>query len=110
MPHRAVIDGCGACDVSHRGRLVAQENVRDLRARTVGATRVRSPDAEQLAAALERDGIEASLDGDRLSTSAPTSRVGELAAANGIVLHELTAEAPSLEEAFLELTAGERGL
>ena len=96
--------------IIHRGRLVAQENVRDLRARTVGATRVRSPDAEQLAAALERDGIEASLDGDRLSTSAPTSRVGELAAANGIVLHELTAEAPSLEEAFLELTAGERGL
>ena len=96
--------------IIHRGRLVAQENVRDLRARTVGATRVRSPDAEQLAAALERDGIEASRDGDRLSTSAPTSRVGELAAANGIVLHELTAEAPSLEEAFLELTAGERGL
>ena len=28
----------------------------------------------------------------------------------GIVLHELTAEAPSLEQAFLELTAGETGL
>jgi hypothetical protein len=33
-----------------------------------------------------------------------------VAAANGIVLHELTAESPSLEEAFLELTAGETGL
>jgi ABC-2 type transport system ATP-binding protein len=34
-------------------------------------------------------------------------RVGELAAANQIVLHELAAERATLEEAFLELTAGE---
>ena len=34
-------------------------------------------------------------------------RVGELAAANNIVLHELAAEKATLEEAFLELTAGE---
>jgi ABC-2 type transport system ATP-binding protein len=34
-------------------------------------------------------------------------RVGELAAANGIVLHELAAEKATLEEAFLELTGGE---
>jgi hypothetical protein len=31
--------------------------------------------------------------------------VGEIAAASGIVLHELVAEAGTLEEAFLELTA-----
>jgi ABC-2 type transport system ATP-binding protein len=36
-----------------------------------------------------------------------TERIGELAAANGIVLHELTAEKSTLEEAFLELTAHE---
>jgi ABC-2 type transport system ATP-binding protein len=96
--------------IIHRGRLVAHENVGDLRARTVGATRVRSPEAARLGAALEREGIDVSLDGDRLSTSAPAPRVGEIAAATGIVLHELTAEAPSLEEAFLELTAGETGL
>ena len=32
-------------------------------------------------------------------------RVGEVAAANGIVLHQLSDIAPSLEEAFMELTA-----
>ena len=73
------------------------------------ATRVRSPDAGGLREALARVGIDAQADGDRLSTSAPAERVGEVAAANGIVLHELMVEAPSLEEAFLELTAGETG-
>ena len=34
-------------------------------------------------------------------------RVGELAAANGIVLYELTVESATLEEVFLELTGGE---
>jgi ABC-2 type transport system ATP-binding protein len=38
--------------------------------------------------------------------AAPSAQVGELAAANGIVLHELAPEASTLEEAFLELTAG----
>jgi ABC-2 type transport system ATP-binding protein len=96
--------------IIHRGRLVAHENVVELRAKAVGATRVRSPDADGLRQALAREGIDAQADGDRVSTSAPAARVGEIAAANGIVLHELTAEAPSLEEAFLELTSGETGL
>ena len=34
-------------------------------------------------------------------------RVGEIAAANGIVLHELGVERATLEEVFLELTGGE---
>jgi ABC-2 type transport system ATP-binding protein len=95
--------------IIHRGKLVAHESVADLTARTAGATRVRSPDAERLRAALSRVGIEARGDGDRLSTGASAERVGEVAAANGIVLHELTADQTSLEEAFLELTAGETG-
>ncbi|MBO0821506.1 MAG: ATP-binding cassette domain-containing protein [Nocardiopsaceae bacterium] len=33
-------------------------------------------------------------------------RIGELAASAGLVLHELTPRLPSLEEAFMELTAG----
>ena len=96
--------------IIHRGRLVAHQTVADLRARAVGATRIRSPDAARLREALRRAGIDAEGEGDRLSTSAPAERVGEVAAADGIVLHELTADAPSLEEAFLELTAGESGL
>ena len=96
--------------IIHRGRLVAHQSVADLRARAVGATRVRSPDAARLREALGRAGIDAQGEGDLLSTSAPAERVGEVAAADGIVLHELTADTASLEEAFLELTAGETGL
>ena len=44
---------------------------------------------------------------DTLGVDAPPERIGEIAAANGIVLHELRAEESSLEEVFLELTGGE---
>ena len=40
-----------------------------------------------------------------LAAQAAPELVGELAAEAGIPLHELVAEAGSLEEAFLELTA-----
>jgi ABC-2 type transport system ATP-binding protein len=94
--------------IIHRGRLVAHETVAELTARVAGAgaTRVRSPQAARLRELLEREGIESSGDGDRLVTAAPAERVGELAAANGVVLHELASDSASLEEAFLELTAG----
>ena len=95
--------------IVHHGKLVAQESVAELRARAVGATLARSPQAERLAGALARAGIDASPDGDLLVTSAPPERVGEVAAAQGIVLHELTRQSASLEEVFLELT-GEGGI
>jgi ABC-2 type transport system ATP-binding protein len=66
---------------------------------------VRSPRADALREALSREGVEATREGDVLRTAASAERVGEVAAANGIVLHELTTEAATLEEAFLELTA-----
>jgi len=91
--------------IIHRGKLVAQQTVDELTAGAAGATRVRSPQAAALRDALRRAGIESSIEGDRLQTAVPPERVGEVAAANGIVLHELTAEATTLEEAFLELTA-----
>jgi ABC-2 type transport system ATP-binding protein len=94
--------------IIHRGRLVAQEPLGELTARTVGATVVRTPDAERLEAELRRAGIEASAVGDgELRVAAPAPRVGELAAASGVVLHELRPQGASLEEVFLELTAGE---
>jgi ABC-2 type transport system ATP-binding protein len=34
-------------------------------------------------------------------------QIGEAAAANGLVLHELSPQQASLEEAFMELTRGE---
>jgi ABC-2 type transport system ATP-binding protein len=46
-------------------------------------------------------------DGALVVNDATAERVGELAAKHGIVLHELVTERATLEEAFLELTAGE---
>ena len=43
----------------------------------------------------------------RCSRALPPERIGELAAANGVVLHELSVERATLEEVFLELTGGE---
>jgi ABC-2 type transport system ATP-binding protein len=42
-----------------------------------------------------------------LVADVPPERIGELAAANGVALHELTVELATLEEVFLELTGGE---
>ena len=91
-----------------RGRLVAHAPVETLTARAGGRTRVRSPQADALREALAADGIEGSpLEDGALAVSAPPERVGELAAANGIVLHELRTESSSLEEIFLQLTGGD---
>jgi ABC-2 type transport system ATP-binding protein len=94
--------------IIHRGRLVAHQAVEDLIARVAGATRVRSPRSAELRSLLEAEGIAVEPAGESvLAVHAPTERIGELAAANGIALHELVAESGTLEEAFIELTAGE---
>jgi ABC-2 type transport system ATP-binding protein len=94
--------------IIHRGRLVRQAAMAEVEAMAAGAARVRSPDADRLAVLLIQAGLDAHSIGDgALSVPAPTERVGEIAAANGIVLHELTTERATLEEVFFELTGGE---
>jgi len=98
--------------IIHRGKLIQQAAMADVEAMAAKATTVRSPDAPRLATLLVADGVDATVVADdRLSVHSSTERVGEVAAAHGIVLHELTAERASLEEVFLELTGepGERG-
>jgi ABC-2 type transport system ATP-binding protein len=99
--------------IIHRGRLVRHAAMSEVEAMTAGATRVRSPEAERLAALLLDEHVDVRAAGDgQLSVSGPPERVGEIAAANGVVLHELTVERATLEEVFLELTGedpGERG-
>jgi ABC-2 type transport system ATP-binding protein len=93
--------------IIHRGRLVAHEPLAALTARATGGTVVRSPDAERLRARLAEAGLEAvEVDGE-LRVGAPAERVGEIAAAAGVVLHELRPQTATLEEVFLELTGGE---
>jgi ABC-2 type transport system ATP-binding protein len=88
-----------------RGKLVRESRLDELTAGIGGAVRVRSPEAGRLREALERDGITATEASGALFAQGTTSeRVGEIAAAAGIVLHELRLEQSSLEEVFLELT------
>ena len=93
--------------IIHHGKFVVQASTAELVARAAGGIRARSPQADQLRAALEEAGVKvASSEGDLLTIAdATTAQVGEIAAAKGIVLHELVAESSSLEEAFLDLTS-----
>ena len=72
---------------------------------------VRSPQADALSGLITAEGgvvtqrtDGAEPDGLRV-TGLAAPRIGEIAAAGGIVLHELTPQLASLEEAFMELTA-----
>ena len=69
---------------------------------------MRTPEAERLRALLAAESVTLSEaeDGALLAGVRP-ERIGEIAAANGIVLHELSVERATLEEVFLELTGGE---
>ena len=98
--------------IIHRGKLVRHVAMGDVEEMAAGGTTVRSPDAERLASLLVAVNLDVREIGDgRLSVAAPSEQIGEIAAANGVVLHELTAERATLEEVFLELTGdpGERG-
>ena len=91
-----------------RGRILADMPVQQL---VDGASRhvvrVRTPQAADLADALRREGGDVSPtdDGALEVTGIAAARVGEVAAGGGVVLHELTPVASTLEEAYLELTA-----
>ena len=93
--------------VIHRGRLVDEGPVARLTAG--GHVVVRSPRPAELLAALGAAGLGVSANGDVLVVDADDpARVGDIAFAAGVPLHELTTRATSLEEAFLALTSDER--
>ncbi|WP_372495148.1 ABC transporter ATP-binding protein [Micromonospora phytophila] len=91
-----------------RGRLIAEQSLADLAARsTRTSVVVRTPDPAGLAAVLTAEGaaVRPEDDGSLAVTGLTAARVGDLAFAHRIPLHELTARTASLEEAFMELTA-----
>ena len=93
-----------------RGRILTSGPVDEVIASvTSDVVRVTSPAAASLARALQGAGIAVDLkDATTLTTTeAPAARIGEIAAANGVVLHELTTIHASLEDAYLELTGNE---
>ncbi len=93
--------------IINRGRLVVESPLDELTARVGGSVRVRTPKPAELGQALLAQQIESRSTGDGLVFVRGTTsdRVGEVAFAAGVPLHELVAEASSLEEVFLELTS-----
>lgn len=91
-----------------KGRFVTHKPVADLTA-THGAS-VRSPELQRLQAALQGSEAAIAVDGDRLRVEGMSAAsIGEIAAREGVVLHELVPTSASLEDVFLSLTAEEGG-
>jgi ABC-2 type transport system ATP-binding protein len=92
--------------VISRGELRASGPLEDVIGAAGGATRVRAPEAAELAAALDAAGIEYSQDraGALLAPDASGERIGAIANEHRIALSELTPVSRSLEEVFFELT------
>jgi len=91
-----------------RGRLIADTTVQEVvrQASEGAAVHVRTPQPEALRDALAgADVAMRSSEHDVLEiTGVPSARIGEVAAARGIVLHELTPQKASLEDAYMRLT------
>ena len=90
-----------------RGRLIADTAMDEFIARYAeNMVLVRSPQADKLSESLRGLGaiVTSQPDGALLVNKTEAAAIGELAAANGIVLHELSPQRGSLEEAFMELT------
>src|SRR5690348_7810242 len=90
-----------------RGKLIADTSVDEFVRLASGAVvRVRSPQATRLRELVLGPNVTVTSDEPTVLeiSGTTTEQVGEIAAANGIVLHELMLEQASLEEAFMELT------
>jgi ABC-2 type transport system ATP-binding protein len=91
-----------------RGRLIADTSVDDVVAQaSLGAgVRVRTPQASQLAAAMTGPDVAIQSPEPGLLTvhGLTSGQIGQLAARDGVVLHELTPQRATLEEAFMALT------
>lgn len=95
-----------------QGRLVQQGTVAEFAdVHSDSWVRVKSPDLARLVDVVQSaGGVASPMDPDQplggaLVREITVERVGEIAASNGIVLHELAMERSSLEDAFLRATA-----
>jgi ABC-2 type transport system ATP-binding protein len=93
-----------------RGKLIADVSVEEFVSRaSAKVVRVRSPALDRLRALLDGPGVTfEQADGGTAEVHGLTAeQIGDAAAADGIVLHELTPQQASLEEAFMQLTSSE---
>jgi len=91
-----------------QGRLIADASTADVIARSsANHALVRSPRLTELAALLRNSGADVAEDGEAAAlrvTGIELAAIGDAAAAHGIPIHELSPQAASLEEAFMDLT------
>ncbi|HEX4519035.1 MAG TPA: ATP-binding cassette domain-containing protein [Gaiellaceae bacterium] len=94
--------------IINHGKLVIESSLEQLTARVGGSVRIRTPEPAKLQEALEKAEIQSSPGvGDALLVHGTTSdRVGDIAFAAGVPVHELLVENSSLEDIFLDLTSG----
>jgi ABC-2 type transport system ATP-binding protein len=91
--------------IINHGRLVVESSLQALTAGAGATVRVRTPRPDQLLQALEGEHLEVTRQDDVFHVrGADRERVGEIAFAAGVPVHELVAEGSSLEEVFLRLT------
>jgi ABC-2 type transport system ATP-binding protein len=93
-----------------RGRLIRDISVDDFVSESSKQiVRVRSPQADQLRGLVvaQHGSVTTEEPGVLSIEGLPADRIGRIAAANGIVLAELTPLTASLEEAFMDLTHDE---
>jgi ABC-2 type transport system ATP-binding protein len=93
--------------IINRGKLVIESPLDQLTARVGGSVRIRTPDPARLQGALQGEGIASTPSNDHglLVHGTTSDRVGDIAFAAGVPVHELVAEGSSLEEIFLDLTS-----
>jgi ABC-2 type transport system ATP-binding protein len=90
-----------------RGKLIADcPTTEFIEMNSEQSVLVRSPDAARLRDLVAAAGARVvdGADGAFSVFDMPAARIGELAARDGVVLHELSTQRASLEEAFMELT------
>jgi len=90
-----------------RGKLIADCPTDEFIARSSEkSVRVNGPDQARLQQVISAGGglVKVGDDGALVVSDLEAPRIGELAAREGLVLHELTPQLASLEEAFMELT------
>ena len=93
-----------------RGRLIADTSVDEfIRRHSKNIVRVRTPQATELAAAVQGPDVTVdTLEPGLLEIiGLNAEQVGELAATRGYVLHELTPQQVTLEDAFMDITRDE---
>jgi ABC-2 type transport system ATP-binding protein len=92
-----------------KGRLLAQGPIRQLAAGAAPVVRVHSPQAERLETLLKERGVAVNRLETALAIRGPSSaEIGEIAQANGLVLHELFTQQASLEDLFLQIAGTRR--